>query len=166
MTNKGHDSRGIANIFVQKALDDGNQLTIMSLLKYVYFAHGWTLGNELGPLICHKVEAWKHGPVVPEVYQAFRPQGALIRDEAINPKTRKPYSVAPSVSETFIIDNVYESYSKSNAFALSRATHKPGTPWSKYYGKFFYTIHQDEIKEYYKGLVAQINDGAKSNAHS
>ena len=76
MSQQGHDPRSVANYLVKKAASDvnGQPLTIVHLLKLVYFAHGWHLGRTGQPLINRPVEAWKYGPVIPEVYDAFRPE--------------------------------------------------------------------------------------------
>ena len=68
---EGYDSRAIANRFVRKAKEAKKTLDIMSLVKFVYIAHGWYLAYADRALICHRVEAWKHGPVIPKVYFAF-----------------------------------------------------------------------------------------------
>ena len=153
MKNNGHDSRAVANIFVRKAQDAGDDLTIMALLKFVYFAHGWTLGYTKQPLICHAVEAWKHGPVVPEVYEIFRPQGILVREIV------QQYSVPGigdlSATERKIINGVYVSYSPLDPFRLSHITHGEGTPWAKYNKRYYATIPNEEIAEYYQTIVRE-----------
>ena len=158
---QGHDSRGIANIFVQiarKVEHPIHPLTIMSLVKYVYFAHGWTLGYTGKPLICHKVQAWKFGPVIPEVYQAFRGKG-FISKEAINPDTKKPYTAVPNEQENNIIKGVFDEYSKLGAFELSYTTHHPDSPWSKCGGKLYSTISNYDIETYYQSAIKRINHG-------
>ena len=159
--SQGHDSRAIANIFVEKSknVEYPHQLTIMSLLKYVYFAHGWTLGYTGEPLICDEVQAWKFGPVIPKIYHAFRGKGFVIRDKAIDPDTEEPYKAEPSERQQNIINGVFDEYSKLGAFELSYATHHPDSPWSRYDGKFYNTIPNDEILAYFKSAVDKINHG-------
>ncbi len=115
--NISHDSRAIANIFVQMAQEQGETLlTMMKLLKYIYFAHGWTLGYLNHPLICHNVEAWKYGPVVPEIYHSYIGGTFLIRGRFINKPNKKPYLTELYSNEKIIIRNVYRDYSKLNLF--------------------------------------------------
>lgn len=151
-TQEGHDSRAIANLFVDKARKAKKQLTIMELVKYVYLAHGWTLGLTDAPLIKDKVEAWQYGPVVPVVYRAFRPQGVVIDKKAIDEETGKPYSADSITQEQLgIIEEVYRVYSQVLAFELSSLTHGQGTPWSKCYGKP--EIDDETIKRHYKEIA-------------
>lgn len=149
--NNGHDSRAIANIFVRQAQEAHKRLTIMSLLKFVYFAHGWTLGHTGRPLIRHAVEAWKHGPVVPEVYEVFRPQGIIVSAPA--EKYASPGIDDLSERERNIIKRVYDEYSPLDPFELSAITHGDKTPWAKYRDRYYATIPNGEIQEYYGALI-------------
>ena len=157
--SQGHDSRAIANIFVEKSknVEYPHQLTIMSLLKYVYFAHGWTLGYTGEPLICDEVQAWKFGPVIPKIYHAFRGKGFVIRDKAINPVTEEPYKAEPTERQQNIIDGVFDEYSKLGAFELSYATHHADSPWSHYKGKFYSPMSNEIIEKYYQSAIKRIN---------
>lgn len=51
-------------------------LTHMRLQKLLYFVQGWSLGLTGGPIFEDRIEAWRFGPVVPSVYQAFKRYGA------------------------------------------------------------------------------------------
>ncbi|MBV9510077.1 MAG: DUF4065 domain-containing protein, partial [Caulobacteraceae bacterium] len=67
-----HDSRTVANRFLELARERGQMLTPMQLLKLVYIAHGWMLGLAGRPLIRDEVQAWQYGPVIPPLYNAVR----------------------------------------------------------------------------------------------
>ena len=154
----GHDSRAIANCFVRLAHDAADRLTIMSLVKYVYFAHGWTLGHTGEPLICHDVQAWKYGPVIPEAYYAFRGKGFIVRGQATDSDGRL-YTASPSERQSNIIRDVYRAYSELEPFQLSAATHHPHSPWSKYRGRHYHVIPNDEIKAYYQSIIRKAEGG-------
>ena len=154
---KGHDSRAIANIFVDKARAAKKRLTIMPLVKYVYLAHGWTLGYTGKPLIRHQVQAWKFGPVIPEVYRAFAPQ-FVIKNKAHEYypefECRGPdYKTKLNEDEADIVSKVYERYSHLGAFALSDLTHREGTPWDQCNNHNFAPISNSVIENYYKELI-------------
>lgn len=153
-----HDSRAIANIFVEKAQSAGARLTIMPLVKYVYLAHGWTLGYTDNPLIKDRVEAWMLGPVVPVVYEAFRPQGIIIKEKAKG-LLGKPYATTLNEDEDEIVNLVYDKYRDISPYQLSALTHGENTPWSKYRGQDFHTIPTKEIREYYRERVRQLGGG-------
>lgn len=143
----GHDSRAIANIFIELAQKSGQRLTIMPLIKYVFFAHGWTLGITGKPLIRHEVQAWRYGPVVPEVYYAFRPK-LIIKEEARNWLMMQYHTTLESVEEE-IVGKVYERYSAMEPWDLSALTHEEGSPWDTSKKNKVLAIHDSVIREYY-----------------
>ena len=49
-----------------------DDLTNMKLNKLLYFAQGYYLKKYGRPLFDNAIEAWEHGPVVPEVYSAYK----------------------------------------------------------------------------------------------
>lgn len=55
--------------------DSGELITNLKLQKLVYYAQGVSLGLTGQPLFEEKIEAWEHGPVVPELYQRFKDFG-------------------------------------------------------------------------------------------
>lgn len=113
----------VANWFVTRAQRDGRVLSIMSLLKLVYFAHGWNLEIKKTPLIGENIEAWQYGPVVPEVYNAFRWQGVSIQSALPDVQSLNGH---PSEA---LLENIYKIYGKLSPFRLSELTHEPGGPW-------------------------------------
>ena len=149
--SKSHHPLVIANRFVEKAALEGKSLDILRLVKLVYLAHGWCLGFTGKPLISSQVEAWKYGPVIPEIYQAFRPQGVVVRGRAMN-GDGKPYGGELSDEQAKIVDDVYEVYSPLSSFGLSRLTHAKGTPWSETSGHYA-PIPDERIRAYYRKRV-------------
>ncbi|HWK65413.1 MAG TPA: type II toxin-antitoxin system antitoxin SocA domain-containing protein [Rhizobiaceae bacterium] len=118
-----YDARQIANWFVQRAARDGRHLSIMALLKLAYIAHGWHLEMRNAPLFPNKIEAWKYGPVIPDVYNAFRGQGIDIR------QTSSRYTSDVTPLDADLLEQIYGSYGKLSAQRLSDLTHEPGGPW-------------------------------------
>ena len=67
------DARAVASYFVELADERGaGPFTPMQLLKLTYIAHGYSLGLQSTPLIENKVEAWKFGPVIPDLYHSIK----------------------------------------------------------------------------------------------
>ena len=130
-----HDARVIGNFFLDLAQSRGRDLTILSLLKLIYFAHGWHLATRESPLISNRVEAWKHGPVIRTVYESFPGvQDRPISTRATLRDFTKGVSVvasteAVSADQASLISWIYEKYGALSAYELSRLTHAPGTPW-------------------------------------
>lgn len=147
----------IAYAFVKKGIDEGKFVTQMKLQKLVYFAHGYHLAKYGVPLIKENFQAWKFGPVVPEIYNDFKLYGSkLITDTAsFTPSdTYKQRSLLNSES----IDSInytWEVLKDFSAMALSYWTHQPQTPWSKVYDpdQKSTPISNEEIKNYFEGLL-------------
>ena len=128
-----YNSISIANTFLQHFGSEGG-IEHMKLQKLVYCAYGWWLahaGLNGDRLTSDQPEIWKHGPVFPDLYHAFKVFG------------RKPISVMQSTSpfaEPAKVDGddheiialikwIWGRYGHLSSFALSDMTHKPGTPW-------------------------------------
>ncbi len=122
------DSEQVANYFIKKSFDEGVPLTPMKLIKLVYIAHGWYRGLYHEDLINDAVEAWRYGPVIPDLYHKIKHYG---RGHIYAPI--EGYS-APSAfddeKETALMDQVWNSYNHFDAYQLSAMTHQHGTPWS------------------------------------
>lgn len=146
----------IANSFLAEARSQGKQLTIMQLLKLVYIGHGWSLALLNRPLVNEPPEAWQHGPVFPSIYREFRRFGAQpITMGAVGP-LGVPISANLSDPQRSVIRSVVSSYGDMHAFALSRITHEPETPWSRVYqdGQGSSKEIPDElIAQHYRGLA-------------
>lgn len=145
-----YDARQIANWFIQRAARDGRKLSIMQLLKLVYISHGWHLEITRNPLFRNRIEAWQHGPVIPDVYHAFRPQGIeVVREDA-------RYSAEPAERVAGFLEEIYSIYGRRSPFNLSEITHVPGGPWDiaiRRSGRFA-PITDDLIYPHYAALRA------------
>lgn len=146
----------VANSVLDEARNQGKSLTIMQLLKLVYIAHGWSLGLLNAPLVNEAPQAWQHGPVFPSIYREFRRFGS----QPITGNACSPFgeiaSATLSESQRDVVRSVVQSYGDMHAFALSRITHEPETPWSKTYRNGLGSsdeIPNAIIAEHYKKLA-------------
>lgn len=131
------ESVAVANWFVDKASENGRGVTLMKLLKLVYFAHGWHLGLTGKPLIKEEIQAWKFGPVAPEVYHDFKENGS---SEIVSPAATitsgwdEPLKFGiPRIKENPSIEQflgkIWDIYGGLSAYQLSQLTHQSDTPW-------------------------------------
>jgi uncharacterized phage-associated protein len=123
----------VANAFIQRARESGQTIDPLKLQKLVYIAHGWKLAFTGKPLIDESFEAWRYGPVVPELYREFREfKAGPINRLAKAQNEVLSRSSSESVDQE-IIDQVWEKYSAMTAIELSQMTHEPGSAWSQTY---------------------------------
>ena len=141
-----HDAREIANFFLDHADSKGLRLTIMPLLKLIYFAHGWHLARFDRPLVTNHFEAWQHGPVVGAVYEAFQGSGDMpiaTRANKFDPLTGTT-SVAKyrlDEAERVFLTQLFDAYGHIHAFKLSAITHEPGSPWDQLWSSGGNLVH-------------------------
>ncbi len=129
-----YDARAISNFFLDRAADRGRSVTIMTLLKVLYFAHAWHLARFDKPLVAQPFEAWKHGPVNRVVYDQYKDYGDQPIDKkavSFDPVSMKysatPYSFDPTIAK--FLGDIFDYYSTFHPFKLSHLTHEEGGPW-------------------------------------
>ena len=146
-----HDARAVANELLNLAKIDGNRLTVLQLIKLVYFCHAWMLALYDRPLIKQPIEAWRYGPVVRDVYQSFKKH----RDNPIESRARVR-SEEFDGDEMHIVKEVYKNYGYLSGIRLSQLTHSPNTPWERVWDANGQNsiIPNWMIKEYYIGKLA------------
>ena len=122
--------------------EDAEYITNLKLQKLLYYAQGCYIALTDNPLFKEDILAWEHGPVVNEVYQKYKINGArgIQYDEKfcenIDEQTQN------------ILKQVYEVFGSYSAWALRKETRQEA-PWQN-------TIRNDIIdlgliKEYFKG---------------
>lgn len=99
--------------------DAGDLISHLKLQKLLYYAQGLYLAMTGTPLFPERIEAWQHGPVVPDIYHAFKGWGGNpipveqgnargIRDEAI----------------VDFLNEVYDVFGQYSAWKLRNMTHQ------------------------------------------
>lgn len=107
----------------------GKALTPLQLVKLTYIANGWSLALREAPLFRERIEAWRYGPVIPELYRAVKRFGRdPIPFDALD--DRDP---PVDVDTLAFIEDVVAKYGDLSGIALSHLTHQSGTPWSQVY---------------------------------
>ena len=140
-----YDARQIANWFVTRAKQDQKLLGVTTVLKLCFIAHGWHLELHDGPLFGNCIEAWRIGPIIPDVNNAFRKQGvnvtklAKIRDKPFDAKLER------------FLEKAYNTYADLPEIRLSGLTLISGGPWdiARRIGGYYAEIPDDLIKQHY-----------------
>ena len=132
-----YPAAAVANNLLHIAKAAGESVDPMKVQKLVYFAHGWHLGYDRGALSAELAQAWRWGPVFPDLYHAVkiggnRPIAKPVR--AIEYDRGKLRWSTPSVppEDSFavrLIERVWEVYGHMSGLALSQLTHERGGPW-------------------------------------
>lgn len=113
----------LANYIVDKCIKDGTPITNLQLQRILYFVQKSFLKRGFRAF-SDDIEAWRCGPVMPNVYFYFCGFGAMpifiSRDTVPNLSTDKN-----------IIDNIVENKRSLTPWEIAKETHKGA--WSKVY---------------------------------
>ena len=138
----------IADWFLAKANNENKPLKPMKLQKLVYFAYGWHYAYLDTPLFPETILAWRHGPVVKELYDRFKSFKGKPIEENVTPKK------LDAQVET-ILDSVWTAYGQYPDVHLSAITHRPDSPWTSAYqsDEWYAVIPPESIRDYFKALL-------------
>ncbi|KFN92190.1 Panacea domain-containing protein [Tetragenococcus muriaticus] len=113
----------IANWFLSK-----ESMTPKKLQKMIYYAYAWylTIANDPEGQVCSKlfdsrIEAWVHGPVIPEIYAKYKPYGYNEIDKFDEHETF-------DYNTENILDQVFKVYNDFDGNELESITHQE-LPW-------------------------------------
>lgn len=121
--------------------ESGDSISNLKLQKMVYYAQGYNLAIHDRPLFHEPIEAWVHGPVVPELYRSFKQHGS----EPI------PFASANlnkfMAEEIELLDEMWDMFGQFSATKLRNMTHSE-IPWKK--TPTGEVIPRELMKEYFK----------------
>lgn len=102
--------------------DEKENITNLKLQKLLYYAQGFYLALENEPLFSDEIQAWAHGPVVPDVYSEFKRYGY----KEIKEKYQLEGNI--SISEKNIIEKTWAIFKSYDGKQLEELTHLED-PW-------------------------------------
>ncbi len=145
------DVKAVANLFLhlaeEQAKDEtGDLMTDLKLQKMLYFVQCWHLVRYDEPIFQNIIEAWDHGPVVPEIYSEYKKFGR-------NPIQASPVDYnAFNDHELETIMDVFAYYGRYSASGLREISHQYDSPWANVYkpGIKHVEITQESMKNFYK----------------
>ncbi|MCD8018606.1 MAG: DUF4065 domain-containing protein [Clostridiales bacterium] len=103
-------------------------ITHLKLQKLLYFAQGIHLAMNGKPLFPEKIMAWRHGPVVEEVYQKLKSFGSEPIAIDANTEAISAIKTLDSQDEDTLL-LTYDNFAIFTAWQLRNMTHETGTPW-------------------------------------
>lgn len=146
----------LRNMAQEKITEEFDPITHLKLQKLLYYAQGICLAVFNKPLFCDPILAWKHGPVVEEVYQLYKGSGS------------NPIPIFEEFEDLALLDMVnsdscykntleatFENYGKYTAWHLRNMTHNE-RPWKETPDSGI--ISTDLIKEYFVQEVVDMDE--------
>lgn len=156
MDNSVLSATAVANTFISHGAKDGKQFTPMQLLKLTYIAHGWSLAFLDKPLMDDDIEAWKYGPVIPNLYRAIRHYRGNPVATPIMLLNGENDKITDEQSK--VIEFVYRRYGHLDGIALSALTHQTDTPWHEFFNEITWgrKIPDAIIAKHYKEKLEEL----------
>jgi uncharacterized phage-associated protein len=141
--------QAIANAFLERARNEGRELTPLQIQKLVFLAHGWNMSICGQELINESAQAWTYGPVIRSLYDDFKSFGCqpINQMATVFENGRFSTPVERSPEAVSLINFVWNRYKELTAGQLSRLTHLPDSPWSQTAKNQM--IPNSSIKQYY-----------------
>lgn len=108
--------------------ENAEELTQMKVMKLLYYVQGVYLALYNNRAFSEDIMAWRYGPVVEEVHNAYVGKRGIVGSE-ISEETRKDYrEVQDDEKLSQVVNSVYDAYGSMSAIDLMKQTHQE-TPW-------------------------------------
>lgn len=123
-----YDVVDVADTILKLAAKREVLLTPQQLVKLAYLAEGWSLVLREASLYSNRIEAWRYGPNIPDLYHLTRHHGRF----KIGLKELgdlDAYRV--SVQTVRFLQSLLDKYGHLDGPTLSYLTHQAGSPWSQ-----------------------------------
>jgi uncharacterized phage-associated protein len=142
----------VAEFFLALAEEGEEMLSNLKLQKLCYYAQGFHLAMYGAPLFPDPIEAWQHGPVVPELWRKYKDYGG----QGIPPPQDADFSDFSDEVRELLLE-VYDVYGQFSAWKLRNMTHYE-MPWVEAWAKNGSArgdspISQETMKRYFVTLV-------------
>lgn len=156
MKSDEHNAVDIANWFIARANKEkvqnfGEGISNLKLQKILYFAQAASLALDKKPLFKEEIYAWNYGPVVEEVYHAFKHN----MKTPIKNTTNEDYTKFDAELVAFLED-IWSTFAKYSAGKLVEMTHAHA-PWKDAYqsNTISKVIKKDVIQNYYQNVFVR-----------
>lgn len=136
----------------EQCLDEPIDLSKLKLQKLLYYAQGYYTALFNKPLFEENIEAWEHGPVVREIYDALKHiEGIYIPTNTYVMSDSEIDLLDKNAKE--LIEDVFSVMGQYSAWKLRERTHNE-SPWENNYEKGQNKlIPLEDIKSYFKPYV-------------
>ncbi len=161
----------VANRILLLGLKNDISITNMSLQKLIYFSVGFyhMFSNKM--LIDTNIEAWKFGPVSPEVYHEFKSYGkdpitrlSCVYSPEMDSPTTPDINVATHQLASQVVNATFTLLGGEDPFTLVENSHDPKGPWYRVFKPNSNNIitFEEKDKEYFLSLWKLLADAQEN----
>lgn len=139
----------VCDYLLSKHDRNGVPINMLKLQKLLFYAQGYSLALRDSPLFDEPIQAWKRGPVVPEVHEKYKSRfsGRKFDRVRIHCEEKDIDNIVPDEIKQ-LLDKLYDDKSHLTGAELSSLTHKEG-PWRLHYNpKQKKNIPQKDLADY------------------
>jgi len=138
----------VTNSIIKRANDTDVPLTQMKLQKLLYFFYKSYLQRTGQPLFSERFEPWQYGPVLSDVYEAFRKyRGNPIKSYYPDPDGSSNYvSGMPGGDFQCSLDDTWTKYAQYSGLQLSNFTHRENGAWHNAVNKNAHVLSDMDIQ--------------------
>ena len=135
-------------------LDITGTITTMKLQKLAYYSQAYSLAATGHPLFNEDFQAWRNGPVCPELFALHRGEFLIRKGELVLPNTEKLQDNSLTDVQKILVEKVCEKFAGYSGSDLSAMTHRED-PWKNAYDATnssaicVQKITKDSLKDYY-----------------
>lgn len=134
-------------LFLDSMEEDSDGITNMKLQKLAYYAQGFFLAVYSKPLFLDQIQAWAHGPVVGNLYHAYK-----CYDRQRLPYVGDYLKGSLDKKEVAHLNEIYRVFGQYSASQLRRMTHAE-PPWVRHEMSAD-VISEDELRDYFKSRLS------------
>ena len=149
----------VADFFIHFCHEHGDFISNLKLQKLVYYAQAWHLALYDEPLFNEPIEAWVHGPVIPELYRKFKHYGW-------EPISYEPDEIELDEHTKQHLIEIIDVFGGFTAYELEQMTHNEA-PWVNARQGLAIDepsnaiISHEDMRNYYKRIASQEDDSDK-----
>lgn len=142
-------STNVANNFLERAFEEKITISPMKIQKLIYILYKEYLKKTGKSLFSERFEAWKYGPVLPNIYSEFKGYGGNpITSYGMDANKRMLKVKLENGTDLYeIFNNVWNTYKKFTGIELSEFTHQENTAWKKSIDKGTNFLDDKDIME-------------------
>ncbi len=122
------DALTLAKYIVTKCVNDDCPISNLQLQKILYFIQVDSLKRTGNPVFLDNLEAWRFGPVVPDVYYFFCGYGAL---SILSTYDVNAFIISDASISKENIDRIIEEKRSMKVWDLVKEAHNPNKAWYK-----------------------------------
>ena len=141
----------IINYFLSLTdMDSGEGISNLKLQKIMYYAQALHLALFDQELFEDKIEAWKYGPVISDMYHEFK----IYKDNPLPSNALDQSLYSTEIRE--YLNEIYNTYSQCSGWKLRDLTHIINSPWNLVYKNKTSTLEIPNalMKRFYEVIIS------------